>query len=138
MYSRTYAKAALFDGKGRVLLLRRGATDPRRPGDQDFPGGGIEPGEDIGAGLIREIKEETGLDVTIEQLHLIYTATGSHDELSACRLLYYAKLDTPQVVLSWEHDAYQWVDPQEVTELFKHPFYSIGFDYALQHNLCKQ
>ena len=42
---------------GKVLL------NPAWDG-YDFPGGGIDKGESIRGGLLREIKEETGLDVT--------------------------------------------------------------------------
>jgi len=47
---------------GRVLLMRNKGN-----GKLWLPGGGVEVGEKIEAGLVREIKEETGLDVTIEK-----------------------------------------------------------------------
>jgi 8-oxo-dGTP pyrophosphatase MutT (NUDIX family) len=34
----------------------------------DFPGGGVEVGEDIKSALVREIKEETGLDAKIGKI----------------------------------------------------------------------
>ena len=34
----------------------------------DFPGGGIEIGEDIKSALIREVREETGMNVTVGQI----------------------------------------------------------------------
>jgi len=58
----------LFDESGRVLLQKRG--DSNKWG---FPGGAIELGETPEEAAIRELKEETGLDVTIDSLIGIYT-----------------------------------------------------------------
>lgn len=49
------------DGRGRLLLVRRGR--PPGAGLWSVPGGRVEPGEDDAAALVRELKEETGLDV---------------------------------------------------------------------------
>ncbi|HEU5031329.1 MAG TPA: NUDIX domain-containing protein [Spirillospora sp.] len=49
------------DGSGRLLLVRRGR--PPGAGLWSVPGGRVEPGEDDAAAVVRELKEETGLDV---------------------------------------------------------------------------
>ena len=54
------AAAIVFDGGGRVLLVREG-YGRRRWG---LPGGGIEPGELPHEAAVREAREETGLVVT--------------------------------------------------------------------------
>lgn len=55
--------AIVFDGAGRILLGRR-AKDPGR-GEWVIPGGKIEYGETIAEAARRELKEETGLDITV-------------------------------------------------------------------------
>ena len=55
------ASAVLVDERGRVLLARR-AVEPEL-GKWDLPGGFLEEGEEPLAGLRRELREETGLDV---------------------------------------------------------------------------
>jgi 8-oxo-dGTP diphosphatase len=47
--------------RGRVLLIRRG-NEPLK-GAWSIPGGLLELGEELAAGVRRELKEETGLDV---------------------------------------------------------------------------
>ncbi|WNV74725.1 NUDIX hydrolase [Geodermatophilus sp. DSM 44513] len=53
--------AVVLDGRGRLLLVRRG-TEPGR-GLWSVPGGRVEPGESPAAAVEREVREETGLAV---------------------------------------------------------------------------
>jgi 8-oxo-dGTP pyrophosphatase MutT (NUDIX family) len=56
--------AVLFDEKReKVLLTRRGDT-----GQWCLPSGGVEPGESVTETCIREVWEETGLEVQVERL----------------------------------------------------------------------
>ena len=55
-----------YDDEGRLLLVRR-ANDPGQ-GQWSVPGGRVEPGEDDAAALVREMREETGLDVLVGPL----------------------------------------------------------------------
>ncbi len=52
----------LFDGDGRVLIAQRPAGKPLA-GRWEFPGGKLGPGEDAYAGLVRELREELGVEV---------------------------------------------------------------------------
>ncbi len=63
-----FAGGCIFNDKGEVLLQRRG--DSNKWG---FPGGAIELGETPQMAAIREAKEETGLDVEVNNLIGIYT-----------------------------------------------------------------
>jgi 8-oxo-dGTP diphosphatase len=49
----------LFIDNQEVLLLHQ--ITPPEPDCWDLPGGGLEPGETLFAGLKREIQEETGI-----------------------------------------------------------------------------
>lgn len=62
------ASAVVVDDQGRILLHQRS--------DNAFwalPGGAMDIGECIGDTAIREVKEETGLDVEIDHLIGIYS-----------------------------------------------------------------
>lgn len=58
----TGSAGVLIDDRGRVLLARRPANK-HLGGMWEFPGGRIEEGEDSRAGLVRELREELGIDL---------------------------------------------------------------------------
>jgi ADP-ribose pyrophosphatase YjhB (NUDIX family) len=57
------ASAVVTDAKGKILLLRR--TDS---GNWALPGGTMELGESLPDCAVREVREETGLDIEITGL----------------------------------------------------------------------
>jgi ADP-ribose pyrophosphatase YjhB (NUDIX family) len=62
------ASAVVVDQAGRILLHRRNDNDL-----WSIPGGAMEVGERIADAAVREVKEETGLEVEPEALVGIYT-----------------------------------------------------------------
>jgi 8-oxo-dGTP pyrophosphatase MutT (NUDIX family) len=59
-------RGVVVDASGKVLLLRHTYT----PG-WHFPGGGVEKGETAAHSMIRELKEEAGIEATENDLQLI-------------------------------------------------------------------
>ncbi|KRG12578.1 ADP-ribose pyrophosphatase [Virgibacillus soli] len=60
------AGAVVFNDEGKILLIRA----PRQ--GWEAPGGIIELGETIQDGIVREVKEETGIDIEITKFCGIY------------------------------------------------------------------
>lgn len=56
----TVVVAAVIERDGQVLVCRRRAGDPH-PLKWEFPGGKVEPGEEPGSALARELEEELGI-----------------------------------------------------------------------------
>jgi 8-oxo-dGTP diphosphatase len=54
--------AALTDAEGRVLMARRPAGK-QHAGLWEFPGGKVEPNETPKAALVRELREELGVEI---------------------------------------------------------------------------
>ncbi|MBI3071849.1 MAG: (deoxy)nucleoside triphosphate pyrophosphohydrolase [Deltaproteobacteria bacterium] len=69
--------AALVEQDGKVLVTRR-RTDGAMGGLWEFPGGKVEPGENPRAALVREIREELGVEIgvgkPVDVVHHIYEA----------------------------------------------------------------
>ncbi len=62
-----HVAVAVIVREGRVLIARR-PDHSHQGGLLEFPGGKVEPGETVQQALVREIAEETGLQVPIDSL----------------------------------------------------------------------
>lgn len=77
------ATAAFIVNDNDEMLVVRRAKEPAK-GTLDLPGGFVDMGETVEEGMIREIKEETGLDITnIQYLFsspnvYVYSGMGVH------------------------------------------------------------
>lgn len=81
---------ALIDPDGRVLLAQR-PEGKSLAGLWEFPGGKVDPGETPEAALIRELREELGIETKASCLAPLTFASHSYDDfhllmpLFACR-----------------------------------------------------
>ncbi len=81
---------ALIDADGRVLLAQR-PEGKSLAGLWEFPGGKVDPGETPEAALIRELREELGMETKASCLAPLTFASHSYEDfhllmpLFACR-----------------------------------------------------
>ena len=103
------AACALVDPDGRVLIARRPEGKPMA-GLWEFPGGKVEPGELPEATVIRELKEELGIDVTEACLAPLTFASHSYEEFHLLMPLYICRRWEGSVTAQ-EGQEVKWVRP---------------------------
>lgn len=108
------AAAALIDADGRVLVQQR--AHGKLQGLWEFPGGKLEQGETPAAALIRELREELGIDVEAACLAPAAFASEPLDDRHLLLLLHVCRKwrGIPQPI---EAAALRWVRPVELHAL---------------------
>jgi 8-oxo-dGTP diphosphatase len=112
--SQPTASAVVRRGDGAILLARR--AGPPDEGKWDLPGGFLEEGEHPLDAVVRELREETGLDIEpLDLLAVEMDVYGDDDDAPATLNLYWTAR-----VLSGEPEAaddvseLRWFDPEEL------------------------
>lgn len=113
--------AVVIDDDGRVLTVRR-----RQPDRWELPGGALEPGETLHEGLVREVREEIGLDVAPVRLTGVYQNMA----LGPTALVFWCRRLGGSERLSDETSEWRWVRPDELSSLMP-PAWSTRFTDAL-------
>ena len=108
-------KAIILNKEGKLLAVHRTETAPSNANRWDFPGGGINFKEDAIESIKREIKEETNLEV--EDADPFDVIAEWFENGNWVTIGYVAKAKSKEVKLSYEHDEYKWVTPEEFLEL---------------------
>jgi ADP-ribose pyrophosphatase YjhB (NUDIX family) len=107
--------AAIFRD-GRVLIVRR-AQPPAR-GFYTLPGGGVELGETLERAVVREVREETGLDIEPLALagyrQVIARDAGGRIERHFVILPFAARWIAGEAALNEELSEAHWLEPAEL------------------------
>jgi ADP-ribose pyrophosphatase YjhB (NUDIX family) len=116
------ASAVVVDDEGRILLHKR--TDNKY---WSIPGGSMEPGESIGETAVREVREETGIEATVEKIlgvysnprHVsVYDDGEVRQQFSVCFL---CRAVGGELQTSKESSEVRFVDLAEIEALSIHP-----------------
>ena len=108
------AAAALIDADGRVLIAQR-PEGKQLAGLWEFPGGKVEPGETPEQCLIRELKEELGIEVNEACLAPFVFTTHAYDSFHLLMPLWLCRRWSG-VVQALEHQAVAWVKPVRLSD----------------------
>ncbi|MGN6303448.1 MAG: 8-oxo-dGTP diphosphatase MutT [Mesorhizobium sp.] len=103
------AACALVDADGRVLIAQR-PEGKQLAGLWEFPGGKVETGETPEECLIRELREEIGVETQAACLAPLTFASHSYDDFHLLMPLYVCRRFTGIAVPS-EGQALKWVKP---------------------------
>jgi 8-oxo-dGTP diphosphatase len=108
------AAVALIDKDGRVLLSKR-PLDKQLGGLWEFPGGKVEQGERPETALIRELKEELGIDVAQSCLAPLTFASHAYEEFHLLMPLYVCRR-WQGMVTGAEGQELAWVRPLKLRD----------------------
>ena len=108
------AACALIDGDGRVLLARR-PEGKTMAGLWEFPGGKLAPGETPEAALVRELREELGINVATSCLAAFAFASHGYERFHLLMPLYLCRRwhGTPA---AREGQTLAWVRPAKLAD----------------------
>ena len=128
--------AIIFNPENKVLICKSSKWNNKYV----IPGGHIEYGEKMEDALIREIKEETGLDIhgikliSIQESVLSETFNGNRHFLF---IDYICRTDTSNITLNEEAEEYAWVDLKDILTYdlggFTREFFEQFVDNKIEH-----
>jgi 8-oxo-dGTP diphosphatase len=108
--------ALIRNAAGAILFVRRASHSRWHPGSWELPGGKPDPGEGIQDTVLREVAEETGLQIRLDSV--AGTADFEHVQVRVAVLFFLATpLGADSVRLGKEHDAWRWVTQGEIADL---------------------
>ena len=107
------AVKALIICNNRVLIIQRSNYANLGEGEWDIPGGGMQFGETLLECLHREVKEETGLTVSVDKLLYAMTAL-INPARQIVGLTYLCHANSDKVTLSHEHTDYLWATIEQL------------------------
>lgn len=102
------AVKAFVVSKNRLFIIKRAKDDVQKPNIWEIPGGRLGVGEDPILGLMREVREETGMYVR-PLCPLSVRHFKRDDEQLITMIVFYCKPMNGFLRLSSEHSDYEWV-----------------------------
>jgi ADP-ribose pyrophosphatase YjhB (NUDIX family) len=125
--------AFVLDDTGRLLMIRRSDNDL-----YSIPGGQLELGETLAQAAVRELREETGIDIEVTGViglysnpdHVIAYDDGEvRQEFSLC---FRARPLGGELRTSSESKEVHWVKRSRLAELNIHPSIRLRIDHGFQ------
>ncbi|MFA6159812.1 MAG: nucleotide exchange factor GrpE [Parcubacteria group bacterium] len=113
-------KAVVLNKDNEMLILKRAKNVKFSPGKLDLIGGHIEEKESLENSILREIKEESGLDCTfgeiIDVVEFPEDSPQFKEEKRGIRCICYS--NSKEVKLSHEHEEFEWLPIEKAVDKF--------------------
>ena len=124
--------AFIINDKKQVLLQKRSANKRFNPNKWALCAGHVDAYESLGDAILREIKEEVGLDISKDDLHQFgereFTIRDSNSHIT---YFYYIRSNLNEkefIIQKEELSEVKWFDIDEVIDMIKKNDSSIVFD----------
>jgi len=109
--------AGIIIYKNKILCMQRDKNKYEYVSYKyEFPGGKIENGESHSEALIRELKEEMDIDISISEDDHFYTVDHLYPDFSITMYSYICRVNTDCFVRK-EHINHQWLQKSELSTL---------------------
>lgn len=110
-------RGIVYNENNEILLLKRHPKSRTNPNKWELPGGKVDPGEFFDEALIREFKEETGLDVVLGDFYHAIQDDFPHKRTVVTVLELEIKPKTSKkITISNEHVDYMWCKTSKILE----------------------
>jgi 8-oxo-dGTP diphosphatase len=111
------ATKAFVVKEGKVLIVRESAKydEGTNAAKFDVPGGRLKPGERFDESLVREVKEETGLDIKINAPFFVneWRPIVKGEQWQVVGIFFECEVRGGKVQLSRDHNAFEWIAPKD-------------------------
>ncbi|WP_329174691.1 NUDIX domain-containing protein [Streptomyces decoyicus] len=124
--------AVVRDAEGRLLLIHKTDNDLWA-----LPGGGHDVGESIAESVVREVSEETGIDVSVDDIIGLYTdprhvmAYDDGEVRQQFSICFHARPTGGSLRTSDESKEVRWVSPADLDTLDIHPSMRLRITHGL-------
>jgi ADP-ribose pyrophosphatase YjhB (NUDIX family) len=120
--------------RGAILLVHKTDNDLWA-----LPGGAMDIGESMADAVVREVKEETGIDVEVTGVVGIYSdpnhvmAYDDGEVRQQCSICFTTRMLGGELGTSSETKEVRFVDPADLDSLSIHPSMRLRIDHYLEH-----
>lgn len=115
VFARVGVKSIIINNDDKFLILKRSDKMNRESGKWSLPGGSTDILENPKQTVVREIKEETGLEVS--NVKPFETTSHEYDTDFIIVIGYTCQTLENKVEINWEHDDYIWITQTEALSM---------------------
>lgn len=108
-------RGIIRNSDGKILIVKRHPKSRTDPEMWELPGGKVEKGEHFADALVREIKEETNLDVNVGDF--CEAIQNDYPHKRTVQLMMYLDDINGSVEISDEHTQFKWASMDEIRSL---------------------
>jgi 8-oxo-dGTP diphosphatase len=102
--------------ENKLLIVRRSKNEFFLPEYYEMPGGKVEFGESLEDALLREVKEETGLEIKVVKPYATfsYLSDDGGRHTVDVQFIVEAVNEPDNVKISSAHDEFKWIKKEEI------------------------